>query len=159
MSDSKSKPRRAGIPRMALEAAMTPAASDPVRRAMWLDALEQQLRPCIPPALSPHCRLANVAGERIVFLVDSPVWKAKLRLAAPELLNAARSIGLTVTEVTVKITTAPLQAGRPARSTEKPVSEVARKALAAALASLTQPPSLDRGTTPGSHRDGEEDNP
>ncbi|MGN6224495.1 DciA family protein [Pseudoxanthomonas sp.] len=154
MSDSKSKPRGASTPQPALQAALTDAAADPVRRALWLDALEQQLRPCLPPALAPHCRLANVAGERLVFIVDSPVWRAKLRLASVELLDAARSVGLTVTEVAVKTTTAPLHPNPRAETAAPPVPEASRKALAAVLASLESPDSAGGGTAPDNRRGG-----
>lgn len=150
MSDSKSKPRRAGIAQPALQAALTDAATDPVRRAMWLDALEQQLRPCLPPALAPHCRLANVAGKRLVFIVDSPVWNARLRLAAPELINVAQSIGLAVTEVTAKTSFAPLV--EPAQNPVVPVSEASRKGLQAALDLLSTPDSTEAPTSRGGHR-------
>lgn len=138
MSNPKSPPRRANTAQPALEAALTDAAADPVRRALWLDSLERLLRPHLPPALSPHCRLGNVAGKRLVFMVDSPIWHARLRLAAPELVDAARSIGLDVTEVTVKTTTAPRHPAAPAQAAikVKPMSETARRALQAALASL-----------------------
>ncbi len=139
MSDSKSQPRRASVPQLALQAAMSDASADPVRRAIWLDALEQQLRPCLPPALSGHCRLGNVTGGKLVFIVDSPVWKAKLRLAAPELINLARSIGLAATEVVAKVSTATSQPARAAGATVKPMSDVSRQALQAALASLDEP--------------------
>ncbi|MEL1265957.1 DUF721 domain-containing protein [Pseudoxanthomonas putridarboris] len=152
MSDSKSKPRRAGTAQPALQAAMTDAATDPVRRALWLDALEQQLRPCLPPALSPHCRLANVAGTRLVFIVDSPVWRAKLRLAAPELINAAQSIGLAVTEVTAKTTLAPPSPLDGAQRMAKPVSEASRNGLKAALDLLAEPDSIGSDTTPDGRR-------
>ncbi|HVK51834.1 MAG TPA: DciA family protein [Pseudoxanthomonas sp.] len=154
MSDSKSKPRGPAQPQRALQAALTESATDPVRRALWLDALEQQLRPCLPPALAPHCRLANVAGERLVFIVDSPVWRAKLRLAAAELLGAARSIGLTVTEVTVKISLSPLHPPLRANGIATPVSDASRKAIAAVLASL-ETPNSSGNTTPGSRRGGQ----
>lgn len=119
---------------------MSDAATDPVRRALWLDALEQQLRPCLPPALSPHCKLGNATGGKLVFIVDSPVWHAKLRLAAPDLINLARSIGFAATEVVVKTTTAPFQRPEPAGLAVKPMSEATRDALKAALASLHEPP-------------------
>ncbi|MBD9478609.1 DUF721 domain-containing protein [Pseudoxanthomonas sp. PXM02] len=150
MSDSKSKPRRTGTAQPALQAALTDAATDPVRRAMWLDALEQQLRPCLPPALAPHCRLANVAGKRLVFIVDSPVWNARLRLAAPELINVAQSIGLAVTEVTAKTSLAPPL--KPAQDPVVPVSEASRKGLQAALDLLSAPDSADTPTPRGGHR-------
>lgn len=150
MSDSKSKPRRTGIAQPALQAALTDAATDPVRRALWLDALEQQLRPCLPPALAPHCRLANVAGKRLVFIVDSPVWNARLRLAAPELINVAQSIGLAVTEVTTKTSLAPLM--KPAPDPVVPVSEASRRGLQAALDLLWTPDSAGASTPRGGHR-------
>ncbi|SDQ98078.1 Protein of unknown function [Pseudoxanthomonas sp. CF385] len=152
MSDSKSKPRRAGIAQPALQAALTDAATDPVRRALWLDALEQQLRPCLPPALAPHCRLANVAGKRLVFIVDSPVWHARLRLAAPELINVAQSIGLAVTEVTAKTSPAPLS--KPAHDPVVPVSEASRRGLQAALDLLSTPDSTGAPPPKGGHRGG-----
>ena len=150
MSDSKSKPRRAGIAQPALQAALTDAATDPVRRALWLDALEQQLRPCLPPALAPHCRLANVAGKRLVFIVDSPVWHARLRLAAPELINVAQSIGLSVTEVTAKTSLAPFV--KPAQNPVVPVSEASRRGLQAALDLLSAPDSAGAPAPKGGHR-------
>ena len=151
MSDSKSKPRRAGIVQPALQAALTDAATDPVRRALWLDALEQQLRPCLPPALAPHCRLANVAGKRLVFIVESRVWTARLRLAAPELINVAQSIGLAVTDVTAKTSPAPFV--KPAQGPAVPVSEASRKGLQAALDLLSEPDSAGTPAPRGSHRD------
>src|SRR3546814_16144672 len=89
MSGSKSS-----HPRKALDALFAGSTADPLRRALWLDALEQRLRPHLPPSLAAHARFANVDGARLVFVVDSPVWRARLRLAAPELLDAARSVGL-----------------------------------------------------------------
>ncbi|MCY7313220.1 MAG: DUF721 domain-containing protein [Pseudoxanthomonas sp.] len=136
MSDSKSRPRGPASPLPALQAAMSDAATDPIRRALWLDALEQKLRPCLPPALSPHCRLGNVVGGKLVFIVDSPVWHAKLRLAAPELINVARSVGLEATEVVAKTAAAPTLPRNAAGQPVKPMSEASRAALKAALLSL-----------------------
>ncbi|MFT3763112.1 MAG: DUF721 domain-containing protein [Pseudoxanthomonas sp.] len=141
MSDPKSQPRRPSTPIPALQAAMSESCADPVRRAIWLDALEQQLRPCLPPELAPHCRLANVANDKLVFLVDSPIWRAKLRLAAPELVNLARSIGLAVSEATAKIGTLPAFPGPASVRKALPMSAAAREALQAALASLDDPDS------------------
>ena len=122
--------------------ALTDAAANPVRRALWLDALEQQFRPLLPPALASHCRLANVTGNRLVFLVDSPIWRAKLRLAAPELVERARSVGLAVTEITAKVVVPqPIPAGVDPPRTPLPVSAASREALMAALAALDSPES------------------
>lgn len=134
---------------------MSDAATDPVRRALWLDTLEQQLRPCLPPALAQHCKLGNVTGGKLVFIVDSPVWHAKLRLAAPELINLARSIGLAATEVVARTTTAPFQTAERAPLALKPMSAASRNALKAALDSLDEPDSDavgNRNPSPESRR-------
>jgi len=107
MSEPKSSVRPASTPKPALDPVMDGKTSNPLRRALWLDTLDRQLRPHLPPTLATRCRLANVNGEHLVFLVESPVWHAKLRLAERELIDAARSIGLKVTKVTVKTAAAP----------------------------------------------------
>ena len=115
---------------------MADKAGNPLRRALWLDALDRQLRPHLPPALGNRCRLANVDGEHLVFLVESPVWHAKVRLAEGQLIDAARSIGLKATRVTVKTATAPPHS--PVRNDQRStaVSEATHKGLRDALAAL-----------------------
>ncbi|MFA1720850.1 DciA family protein [Xanthomonas campestris] len=146
MSKPKSNARSTSVPQQAVEALLGEKAGDPLRRALWLDALDRQLRPLLPPHLATRCRLANVRGEQLVFLVDSPVWHAKVRLAETQLLDAARSIGLKVTAVTVKTASAPLHSptqqhrDRP----HTPVSEATRNGLRDALASLRDVPSTNK---------------
>ena len=145
MSDSKSsrpKPARANRnagPQAPLEALLADVAFDPLRRALWLDALDQRLRPSLPPSLAAHARLANLDGGRLVYVVDGPVWRAKLRLASPGLLDAARSLGLGVTELVVKTTTHPNHPETRADLKVKPMSAAAKEALQSALASLKGP--------------------
>ena len=136
MSDAKSRPNRPSVPQAALDALLAEPAGDPLRRALWLDALDRRLRPCLPSSLSAHARLANFSNGRLVFVVDSPIWRTKVRLAAPELLDAARSIGLDAAEVVVKATTAPLAPPVRVERTAIPMSAAASDALQAALASL-----------------------
>jgi hypothetical protein len=124
-------------PKAALEALLTGTAADPVRRALWLDALDQRLRPYLPPSLAPHVRLANVNGAKLVFLVDSPVWHARLRLATSELLDAARSVGLDATEVAIRTKMPSSEPGSAAPRAALPMSAAAREALEAALSSLS----------------------
>jgi hypothetical protein len=122
-----------------MEALLADAAFDPLRRALWLDALDQRLRPTLPSSLAAHARLANLDGGRLVYVVDAPVWRAKLRLIAPELLDAARSLGLGVTELVVKTTTHPIHPPKRADPKAIPMSAAAKEALQAALASLKNP--------------------
>ena len=137
MSDYRSKPPRPpSTPTAALDALLAESAGDPIRRAMWLDGLDLRLRPLLPPPLAAHARLANYERGRLVFVVDAPVWRAKLRLLAPVLLDAARSIGLAPSEFVVKTSLPPPAAPQlPPRNTVT-MSPAARDALQAALASL-----------------------
>ena len=122
-----------------MEALLSDVAFDPLRRALWLDALDQRLRPSLPPSLAPHARLANLDGGRLVYVVDAPVWRAKLRLVAPDILDAARSLGLGVAELIVKTTTDPFVPLARSESKAIPMSAAAKEALQAALASLKDP--------------------
>ena len=154
MPDLKPNARKATVPLHAAEAAIADETGAPLRRALWLDALDQQLRPLLPPGLASHCRLANVSGGQLVFVTDSPVWRARLRLSEAVLLDAARSVGLSPTAVIVKTTTGPLLPPAPASATSPQVSATARKAVGDALASLRESgpvDSLDPGApAPGS---------
>src|SRR3546814_1467702 len=138
MSGSKSS-----HPRKALDALFAGSTADPLRRALWLDALEQRLRPHLPHPLAAHARFANVEGGKLVFLVDSPVWRARLRLASAALLAAARVVGLQCEEVVIKTATSPLWPEPPAPLRPLPLSAATREALAAALASLKEGPTGD----------------
>lgn len=143
MSEPKSSVRPASVPKPALDAVMADKSGNPLRRALWLDALDRQLRPQLPPPLRSRCRLANVDGEHLVFLVESPVWHAKLRLAEAQLLDAARSIGLKATWVTIK-TASPTPTRSPAldnRNGPHAVSAATHKGLRDALACLQDVPS------------------
>jgi hypothetical protein len=122
-----------------MEALLADAAFDPLRRALWLDALDQRLRPSLPPSLAAHARLANLDGGRLVYVVDAPVWRAKLRLVAPALLDAARSLGLGVAELVVKATTDPIHPSKRPDPKATPMSAAAKEALQFALASLKDP--------------------
>lgn len=147
MSRSRSAPppaARSSGPQAALDALLEGEAQAPghrfIHRALWLEALDLQLSPCLPPALAAHARLANFELGRLVYLVDAPVWHARLRLAANGILEAARSLGLEATDLVVRTASGP-HAMRPAHvgaGTALPVpplSAAAREAFATALAS------------------------
>ena len=121
----------------ALQALLSEAVGDTLRRAQWLDTVDQLLRPHLPPGLAAHARLANVRGDKLVYVVDAPVWHAKLRLATRELVDAARSVGLDVAGLSVKTTLQPLRPLPPAaRTAISNVSAASQSQLEAALALL-----------------------
>lgn len=144
-------PGRNATPQAALDALLAEPASDsardPIRRALWLDGLDRRLHPLLPPALAPHARLANFERGRLVFVVDAPVWRAKLRLAAPELLDAARSLGIEASELVVRAVPGPSAPATPPSASGKarPIPASALEALQAALASLRSPDPSDPG--------------
>ena len=106
-------------------------------------AKDLQLRPGLPSGVAAHARLANINHGRLVYLVDAPVWHAKLRLAEAQLLDAARSIGLKVTKVTVKTAAAPPPRSPAIDNRNGPhaVSAATHKGLRDALACLQDVPS------------------
>ena len=121
----------------ALQALLSEAVGDTLRRAQWLDTVDQLLRPHLPPGLAAHARLANVRGDKLVYVVDAPVWHAKLRLASQVLVDAARSVGLDVAGLSVKTTLQPLRPLPPAaRTAISNVTAASQSQLEAALALL-----------------------
>lgn len=144
MSEPKSSARSTKAPIRALDAVMGGKSGNPLRRALWLDELDRTLRPTLPTPLASNCRLANVDGEHLVFLVQSPLWHARLRLAESGLIDAARSLGLTVTQVTIKTAHAPLRPLAPSvdrKNGPAAVSAATHKGLRDALAALADIPS------------------
>lgn len=148
MSEFQYKPakakRPASTPTAALDALLAVPAGNTIRRALWLDGMNHRLRPLLPFPLSAHARLANVEPGRLVYLVDSPVWRAKLRLLAPELLAGARSMGLDAAELTIKTSLPSRAPTPPAPGKTVTMSAAAKRAFEAALASLE--PSAPDGT-------------
>ncbi|HHW4680108.1 MAG TPA: DciA family protein [Xylella taiwanensis] len=108
MSNLKSNANSHSSFQTALEAVLNEKTISTFHRAIWLDKLDQQLRSQLPATLANQCRLANVNGKKLVFLVESPAWHTKLRLSESRLLDAARSIGLMATQVIIKTLPSPL---------------------------------------------------
>ena len=140
MSGMRSKPPRSGSQTVqpALNTLLGGAAGDPLRRALWLDDMDRRLRPLLPPALAAHARLGNVDGSRLVLLVDAAVWHARTRLAGPQILEAARSLGLDVTVLSVRTTTRPASPPPPAKPRSRPLSPRAEQALREAVTLLSR---------------------
>lgn len=156
MSRSRSNPppdHRPSGPQVAIDALLGGEASDPggqfLRRALWLEALDLQLRPCLPAGLAAHARLANIDRGRLVYLVDAPVWHARMRLAATDILDTARSFGLEASDLVVKVASGPLtlrpqDIGTSTAVSASPLSAAAREAFATAFASRDDvPPGKD----------------
>lgn len=124
-------------PRPPLQAAREAGLGGVVDRALWLGTIDQTLRLALPPELAPHCRLGNVRGGTLVFLVNSPVWKAKLRLHADAVLATARDLDIPASELLVKISAMP--PGPRADAPSRPLSDHARACLRSAAEAVKDP--------------------
>ena len=126
------------LPPRALEALSGTGLASVVERARWLGELDPVLRQSLPATLADQCRLANVDDKNLVFLVSGPVWKAKLRLHADALLDAAAAAGLKARTLVVKV--AAPEAVVPAGTGHgKPLSEAVRDSLRATAQSVSDP--------------------
>ncbi len=134
---SKSTFRAAQAFQQAFQTAISGDLGSVVERARMLDALDRQLRQSLPASLAPHVRLGNVRDGKLVFLVTSPVWKAKLRLYADVLRDAAAAAGLTASGMTVKVAT--MLPVSPASASHAPLSPNARETLRAAAEAVADP--------------------
>jgi hypothetical protein len=68
-------------------------------------ALETRLQGLLPDPLKAHCRLLAVRGEILVLAADSPVWAARLRFHAPQLvkqLNHTQTVTLHTIQIRVR---------------------------------------------------------
>ena len=121
----------------------TPLLAEPslaglVDRARLLDALDAVLREALPAALASQVRLANVKGQRLVFLASSSTVAARLRLLADVLYQAARDrTGQTFAHLAIKVARLP---ARPrGEQSQNPLSHAAAKHLTAAADAVTDP--------------------
>lgn len=116
MSASRPLSPSATLPKQALDTLLDGSAGDILRRACWLQTLDQMLRPLLPTGAAGHVRLANVRDRRLILTADSAAWHTRLRLATPALLEAARTLGLDVEAIDIRViaptTTAPASTPR-----------------------------------------------
>jgi hypothetical protein len=126
-----------GSPPQALQAASAAGLGPLIQRAQALGRLDQLLRQHLPPALAGQCRLANVDQDRLVYLVNAPVWKNKLRLMADVLLDGAAAAGYPARALVVKVV--PTLPDSPEATIGKPLSEAVRESLRTTAQSVNDP--------------------
>jgi hypothetical protein len=113
-----------------------------IERARMLDALDRRLRQSLPDSVAAQVRLGNIRDGRLVFLVSSPIWKAKLRLYVDVLRDAAAAAGLQASGLTVKVAT--MQPVPPDAAPRSPLSPTARETLRAAAGAVADPELRDQ---------------
>jgi hypothetical protein len=123
----------------------TPAAAEAPRlaalleRARELEAITSAITTTLPRALAAECTVANIRKERLVVLAHSASAATRLRLMAPQVLEAARQAsGLALTELAVRVTaTAPVPSDIAAEF--RPLSLAGAEHLARAAQSVADP--------------------
>jgi hypothetical protein len=82
-----------------------PGLASLVERARLLGRLDRSIRSSLPPTLSSHVRVANLRGDCLVMLADSPTWATRLRYLRQSVLDGlwqTHSIRCRVLEVKVQ---------------------------------------------------------
>lgn len=77
-------------------------------RAQTLSRLDALIGEFMHAALRKHAVVANLRESTLVMLVDGPVWKSRLRLDTPVLLEKLQQAGMEVTDIKINVTTEPL---------------------------------------------------
>lgn len=64
-----------------------PGLASLVDRARFLRQLDRDVRAGLPETLSHHTQVANLRGDCLVMLADSPVWATRLRYQRQSVLD------------------------------------------------------------------------
>ena len=107
------------------------------RTLMTLEALLQEL---LPEPLNVHCRLLAIREETLMLAADSPVWAARLRFHAPQLVKQLCHTQ-TVKLRTVQVRVRPPERNVPTehRKTTMQCSKESKAALQQVAQSISDP--------------------
>ena len=75
-----------------------------VKHAALRESWTEQLRAVLPPAIAPHCSVANIESGRMTIHVVDSSWATRLRFEMPNVEPALRSLGdfADVTEIRIR---------------------------------------------------------
>lgn len=111
--------------------------ADLAARARDVDRLSQRIVPLLPTPLREHVSHAGLHNDRILLLVESPVWATRVRMEQDRVLAAVRSLGLAANSVTAKVM--PPRASSGTGATAPPLSPRARQSIRDAASSIADP--------------------
>lgn len=128
---------------VAIARLMTGAAggcAELLQHSQRLLRLTLTVREHLPEPLNRHCTVANIHGDSLVLLTDSPVWSARLRFHAPALLRELeRRHAVKLNNVRIRIE--PPQATQQSVIKPKPnMSETTAGLLRQVASSIEDPP-------------------
>jgi hypothetical protein len=100
-----------------------------ISQARTLMALEVLLQELLPEPLKTHCHLLAIRDETLVLAADSPVWAARLRFHAPQLVKQL-SRNQTVKLRTIRIRVRPPERNVPEKC-PGPMRQLSKNSTAA----------------------------
>jgi hypothetical protein len=111
--------------------------ADLTARAREVDRLSQQIVPLLPMPLRKHVSHAGLRNDRVLLLVESPVWASRARMDQAGILAAVHGLGLAATSVTTKVM--PIQAPNEDSATPRPASPQTAQHIRAAAMAVSDP--------------------
>lgn len=104
--------------------------------------LTESLAPLLPDGLREHCQQAAIKGATLLLFADSPVWAAKLRLYAPEVLSRFKTHHPKLKRCQVRVSPPwipPQYSHFPASKADRRISRRAAAHLEQAAAGIADP--------------------
>jgi hypothetical protein len=111
--------------------------ADLAARAREVDLTSQRIVPNLPTPLREHVGFAGLRNDRLLLLVESPVWATRARMDQARILAAVHSLGFAASSVAAKV--APPLAPAGDSLTRRPLSPGSARAIRATAAAIADP--------------------
>lgn len=111
--------------------------ADLAARAREVDRLSQRIVPLLPTPLRDHVSHAGLRNDRVLLLVESPVWATRARMDQSRVLAAVHSLGLAATSVTTRVM--PIPASNGDSATARSPSPHTAQCIRAAAQAISDP--------------------
>jgi hypothetical protein len=111
--------------------------ADLAARAREVDLTCQRIVPNLPTPLREHVGFAGPRNDRLLLLVESPVWATRARMDQARILAAVHSLGFAASSVAAKV--APPMAPSGDSLTTRPPSPGSARAIRAAASAIADP--------------------
>ncbi|OGT21317.1 MAG: hypothetical protein A2V90_03570 [Gammaproteobacteria bacterium RBG_16_57_12] len=97
-----------------------------IQRAQRLNDISCHLSLHLGQPLGQHVKVANIRGNTVILLIDSPAWLSKLRYISPAVVKYLKDYGVSAVELQVdpERKTSPLPSPRPAASLSRASAEL-----------------------------------
>lgn len=111
--------------------------ADLAARAREIDLLSQRIIPLLPAPLRDHVNHVGLRNDRVLLLVESPVWATRVRMEHSRILAAVHGLGLAASSVAAKVVPPSMQ--DQAATTARPPSPGTAQRIRAAAKVISDP--------------------